>query len=112
MPYLPPAVYDFLKDGHIAFVGFGLVEDDYWLWCQNAVDLDRVFTEYMEKLCQQEFDLKEYALEKLRFQLQEELQGDTAISNCDAEKLSEDQVRYASIDAYVCYRLGCRILTT
>lgn len=105
MPYLPPAVYDFLEDGDITFVGFGLdsdistLEDDYWLWCQNAVDLDRAFTEDMEKLCRQEFDLKDFALEKLRVRLEE-----------DAEKLSEDQVRYASIDAYVCYKLGCKIL--
>ncbi|KAJ3704422.1 hypothetical protein LUZ61_008127 [Rhynchospora tenuis] len=111
---VPDSVKAFLLDETITFVGVGVGEDvaklkgNYGLECTNSRDLRPVCNTFLgieTKKCK---GLKGYAREILGFEL--EKSKSATMSNWEEWNLKESQIRYACLDAFVSYLLGCKVL--
>jgi ribonuclease D len=94
--------------------GVGIGEDvvklkgNYGLECTKSLDLKEECNAFLgieTKLCK---GLKGYARELLGFELQKS--KNATQSNWEEWNLKESQIRYACLDAFISYLLGCRVL--
>jgi ribonuclease D len=111
--YLPDALADFLAEPNYRFVGVGVegdadrLRDDYGLEVANKVDLGKLAAEVMHRPDLHHAGLKDIAgvvmfvdMEKPHW---------VRAGPWDACSLSDQQIKYASIDAFVSFEVG-RIL--
>ncbi|GAB4830600.1 hypothetical protein Ancab_020366 [Ancistrocladus abbreviatus] len=98
----------------ISFVGVGIkhcvdcLERDYGINCRNAVDLGQLASRVRENQHVSAFGLADLAYEVALFNLVKA--PGVAFSDWGAEKLSSEQVRAATSDAFVAYFTGNRLL--
>ncbi|XP_020086080.1 Werner Syndrome-like exonuclease [Ananas comosus] len=114
MDYIPQSVKNFLNGNDVILVGVGVdgdvtkLRNDYGLVCGESMDLDQLCRDYLGLLGQQRLGLKGYAREILGLNMEKPKW--VTMSNWEVRTLREAQVQYACIDAYVSYRLGCKVL--
>ncbi|XP_043725508.1 Werner Syndrome-like exonuclease [Telopea speciosissima] len=112
---VPASLKNLISDPAVSFVGVGVTEDvakllkDYGIECKNAIELGplaaRVYgktTEYAKK------GLADLALEVVGFHM--EKHPNVSCSNWDNETLTNEQIKYATIDAYASYLIGKKLL--
>ncbi|KAK7256846.1 hypothetical protein RIF29_30383 [Crotalaria pallida] len=113
-PSVPPSLAAFLADASNTFVGVGIEADaeklleDYELRVVNFVDLRDVAAGKME-----ERELKNAGLKTLSSRvlgLEVEKPREVSTSRWDNRWLSDEQVQYACVDAFVSYKIGMRLL--
>lgn len=114
MDYIPQSVKDFLNGDDVILVGVGVdgdatkLRNDYGVVCGEFMDLDQLCRDFLALLGQRHLGLKGYAREVLGLNMEKPKR--VTMSNWEVRSLSEAQVQYACIDAYVSYRLGRKVL--
>ncbi|GAB4830601.1 hypothetical protein Ancab_020367 [Ancistrocladus abbreviatus] len=110
----PSSLAAFLQLPDISFVGVGIkhcvdcLERDYGINCRNAVDLGQLASRVRENQHVSAFGLADLAYEVALFKLVKA--PGVAFSDWGAEKLSSEQVRAATSDAFVAYFIGNDLL--
>jgi len=112
-PFIPTSLLNFLADANNKFVGVGIKEDvqklmkDYNITVSNCVDLRNLAAEVM--------DDKEMLKTGIKSLVQKVI-GKTLVkpkkismSRWDYPWLNVDQVKYATVDAFVSFEIGCRL---
>ncbi|XP_061361258.1 3'-5' exonuclease-like [Gastrolobium bilobum] len=114
-PYIPNSLVSFLGNVNITFVGVGIEEDaeklleDYSLHVNNLVELGTLAADMLD-----DPELKRAGLKTLALRvLEKEVEKPKRISRSKWDKLflTEEQVEYACIDAFVSFEIG-RVLST
>ncbi|KAK2652041.1 hypothetical protein Ddye_011897 [Dipteronia dyeriana] len=109
-PYIPNPLEDFLSDADYTFVGVGVkndaekLDENYDLSVANTVDLRDLAA---EKLSMEELrnkGLKGLAWEVLDLDVEKPI--NVTLSRWDNRWLSEDQIQYACVDAFVSFEIG------
>ncbi|CAL4974925.1 unnamed protein product [Urochloa decumbens] len=112
--YIPDALDEFLGDPRYRFVGVGVQDDavrlsrDYDLEVENTVDLGELVADNIDP------DLRKAGLKAIA----SAVMGATVDkpqrvrTGCwDAYELSDEQIKYACIDAFVSFEVGRKLLT-
>lgn len=115
-PSLPQSLVDFLANPNYTFVGVGIREDlekleeDYEFgFNTNTVDLRQLAADYYGRRELKNSGVK--ALASLVLQKEVHKPKNVTMSRWDNQWLTPIQVRYACVDAFVCFEIG-RILTS
>lgn len=119
MSAVPPCIAGFLRDPNVNFVGVGVDQDiakleiDYGLYCCNSTDLEEhckahLGSNHWAFWGRPRLGLKGYAWHILGFRM--EKPRHVTLSNWDARVLSEEQIQYACIDAYVSFSLASKLI--
>ncbi|XP_077252548.1 3'-5' exonuclease-like [Tasmannia lanceolata] len=105
----------FLADPKITFVGVGIggdvrkLERDYGLECRKYVELGKLAASVYGNPCLIGYSLVDLAREVVGLDI---VKPSTVTQrNWNERLLTEEQVKYATIDAYVSFRIGKRLLT-
>ncbi|XP_077252549.1 cleavage stimulation factor subunit 50-like [Tasmannia lanceolata] len=107
---MPQSLKSFLADPNITFVGVGIKEDavklagDYGLQCGNYVELGPLAARLLGSPDYSGYNLENLAREVVGLNI--EKRPTVTRSNWSERQLSEEQVKYAAIDAYASYRIG------
>ncbi|CAL4962259.1 unnamed protein product [Urochloa decumbens] len=112
--YIPDALDEFLGDPRYRFVGVGVQDDavrlsrDYDLEVENTVDLGELVADNIDP------DLRKAGLKAIA----SAVMGATVdkpqrvrTGRWDAYELSDEQIKYACIDAFVSFEVGRKLLT-
>ncbi|KAG6769041.1 hypothetical protein POTOM_024656 [Populus tomentosa] len=107
---IPQSLYDFLSNKNYTFVGVGIEGDveklveDYDVSMGNAVDLRVLAAEKLGAVQWKNSGLKSLVKEILGKQIEKPKR--VTMSRWDNEWLTGDQVQYACLDAFLCYKIG------
>ncbi|KAL6845347.1 hypothetical protein ACP4OV_024842 [Aristida adscensionis] len=108
------ALQGFLGNPDFLFVGFGIDGDaqkllhDYGLWVANTADLNRVAAELGQPERRQ-LGMKAVAREMMGVEIEKPER--VRRSRWDAPDLTQEQIAYATMDAYVSYEVGRLLLS-
>ncbi|CAO1948102.1 unnamed protein product [Urochloa humidicola] len=111
--YFPKALGDFLGDSDYRFVGVGVWDDavrlrnDYGLRVARTVDLAELAAKEMG--CPRDAGLKAIASEVMGATVDKPQR--VRMGRWDASELSDEQIKYACIDAFVSFEIGRKLLT-
>uniref|UniRef100_A0A0A9H366 3'-5' exonuclease domain-containing protein n=1 Tax=Arundo donax TaxID=35708 RepID=A0A0A9H366_ARUDO len=112
--YFPDALDDFLGDTDFRFVGVGVdgdadrLSDDYELEVENTVDLRKLAADEMDRPDLRQAGLKAIASAVMGVNMEKPHWVRTG--RWDAYSLSDQQIKYACIDAFVSFEVGRRLL--
>jgi ribonuclease D len=113
--YFPDALEEFLADPDFRFVGVGVQEDanrlnnDHDLEVANTVDLRGLAADCKHDYWLRQAGLKDIARAVMGSDLDKPY--DVRMGPWDAEHLSQEQIKYACIDAFVSFEVGRKLLT-
>ncbi|XP_051199051.1 3'-5' exonuclease-like [Lolium perenne] len=113
--YIPDDLEDFLADPGFRFVGVGVQEDanrldnDHRLWVANTVDLRGLAADGMQMPRLRQAGLKGIASAVMGVNI--EKPRNVTMGLWDAYELSDEQIEYACIDAFVSFEVGRKLLT-
>ncbi|KAF7096068.1 hypothetical protein CFC21_098074 [Triticum aestivum] len=113
--FVPPALHRFLANPDFRFVGVGVqddggrLSDDYGLEVANAVDLRDLAADEMRRPWLRQAGLKDVAGVVMGANLQKPRR--VTMGPWDACRLSQEQIQYACIDAFVSFEVGRKLLT-
>jgi ribonuclease D len=113
--YFPDALAEFLADPGIRFVGVGVQEDakrlnnDHDLEVANTVDLRGLAADGIGMPRLRQAGLKAVAAAVMGAQVQKP--KNVTMGRWDAADLSDEQIKYACIDAFVSFEVGRKLLT-
>lgn len=112
--YIPGVLAGFLGDRGIYFYGVGVdadverLSDDYGLQVANAVDLRGCAAQWMGRPDLRQAGLRALVAAVMRVDLVKPQR--VTMSRWDAHCLSYEQIKYASIDAFVSFEVARRLL--
>ncbi|XP_037467778.1 Werner Syndrome-like exonuclease [Triticum dicoccoides] len=113
--FVPRALHRFLANPDFRFVGVGVQDDadrlsnDYGLEVANAVDLRNLAADEMRRPWLRQAGLKGVAGVVMGANLNKPRR--VRMGPWDACRLSQEQIQYASIDAFVSFEVGRKLLT-
>ncbi|KAI5009320.1 hypothetical protein ZWY2020_011457 [Hordeum vulgare] len=113
--YVPPALESFLADRDFRFVGVGVQDDanrlsnDHGLVVNSTVDLRGLAADGMGRPGLRQAGLKDVVAAVMGANLEKPQRVRTGA--WDAYRLSQDQIKYACIDAFVSFEVGRKLLT-
>jgi ribonuclease D len=113
--YIPDDLEDFLADPGFRFVGVGVqgdanrLDNDHRLRVANTVDLRGLAADGMQMRRLRQAGLKGIASAVMGVNI--EKPRNVTMGQWDAYELSEEQIQYACIDAFVSFEVGRKLLT-
>lgn len=114
MDYIPQSFKNFLSNPAVTFVGVEVesdamkLRDEYELDCQETSNIRALACSFWPNRWYRRPGLKDLAFQIVGLLMQKPIH--VCSSNWEARILSNEQVEYASIDAYASYRIGHRLL--
>ncbi|KAL5729211.1 exodeoxyribonuclease I [Ranunculus cassubicifolius] len=109
-PSIPNSLFHFLNNPNFCFVGVGIKEDVDKLWRNNGLyvrnfrDLREMAVEKTGRVELRNTGLMGLGKEILGWEI--EKPKNVTMSNWENERLSDEQIQYACVDAYLSYSIG------
>ncbi|XP_042502929.1 uncharacterized protein LOC122080111 [Macadamia integrifolia] len=112
---IPQFLFNFLRIPDISFVGVGikenfdLLERDYGLQCRNMVDLKTLAASVLDDRRLVGYGLVDLAYHVIPLQVMKK-PASVLLSDWKGENLTMEEIEFATIDAYISYKIGNKLL--